>query len=73
MEGWYDISTAPRDGTLIKVGADGEWFVMRWNGDAVNDLIPGVLGFWEAPDQSFTWDSSGEFGPTHWLPYKRLN
>ena len=73
MDGWYDISTAPRDGTLIKIGADGEWFVMRWNPEAKNGIFPGVKGFWQVPDGSMTWCEEGGFGPTHWLPYERLN
>ena len=63
------MNTAPRDGRVIIVGSDdvGE-FAMAWDGGAVNGLIPDVTGFWVAPDNSLTWDASGEFGPEYWRP-----
>jgi hypothetical protein len=55
VRGWNDISTAPRDGTVIRVGAESEWYQMRWkefgSGDAWQ---PDVDGFWEAWDGSST-------------------
>jgi hypothetical protein len=75
MEGWYDISTAPRDGTLVRVGwaDDGvmrEWFVMKWNPFQLNGLFPGDKGMWVAPDGSFTWNEvDPEGAPTHWGHY----
>lgn len=70
MQDWRNISTAPRDGTVIIVGApDDEWFYMRWNPQGFNGLVqPEPDGIWEATDNSFTWSEQGGFGPTHWRP-----
>jgi hypothetical protein len=74
MSDWQTIDTAPRDGTLIRVGWKGphdaemqEWFTMRWGHIQQNGLFSGVVGMWVAPDGSFTWNESGGFGPTHWM------
>lgn len=63
------MSTAPRDGTTIIIGDNdcGE-YPMRWNPEFKNPLIPGVVGFWVSPLNSFTWDESRGFGPTYWAP-----
>jgi hypothetical protein len=67
---WRGISSAPRDGTTVIVGApDDEWFTMRWNPRGRNSIFqPEPVGIWEAPDGSFTWSEEGGFGPSHWRP-----
>ena len=73
MTEWHDISTAPRDGTVIVLswfegGKPQEWFTMQWGHIQRNGLIPGVIGMWVTPDGSMTWDESDPEGaPTHWL------
>nr|WP_295828262.1 hypothetical protein [uncultured Azospirillum sp.] len=75
------ISTAPRDGTLVKLAAfDAKGRLdasvkMRWKADARNPLFPGVVGFWVTPDfpgpHSFTWNESDpDAAPTHWRPVR---
>ena len=69
MRGWNDISSAPRDGTVIRVGAEYEWYEMRWKEFGSSDAWRAdVDGFWETPDGSFTWSEADGFGPTCWLP-----
>lgn len=69
---WETIDSAPRDGSLIRVGwkLDGddrmqEWYTMRWGHIQQNGLFPGVVGMWVSPDGSFTWQEEDN-GPTHW-------
>ncbi len=72
-EEWHDISTAPRDGTLIEVmDPEAGAFPMRWNPDGFNPLVSMRRGIWEAPGDSpqFTWSEDQGFGPTKWRPYK---
>ena len=63
----YDIATAPRDGTVLIVGADdvGE-FPMRWDEDRVNPLVANYPGIWVISDGSMTWHDHPEFGPAYW-------
>lgn len=76
MTDWQPIETAPKDGTLIKIGWKfpgdtdmQEWFVMQWSHIQRNGLYPGVVGMWVAPDGSFTWNADNPDGaPTHWMP-----
>jgi hypothetical protein len=65
-----DISTAPRDGTMIVVGGpDDAWFVMRWNSRGYNAVFqPDAVGIWESPDGTFTWSEQGGYGPMYWRP-----
>lgn len=64
MEGWYDISTAPRDGTLVRLGwaergVMQEWYIMFWHD-----------GVWNAPSGGFIWSEDEPNGaPTHWGYY----
>lgn len=63
------IDTAPRDGTLVEVYADGDGpFVMRWNASGTNWLVSKQPGIWEAADAAFTWCEDDGMGPTHWRP-----
>ena len=64
------IDTAPRDGRVIVVGhPDVGEFVMAWNPVGTNAVFaPGDIGIWEAVDQSFTWRSGPEDGPSYWYP-----
>lgn len=68
MSEWRDISSVPRDGTIVIVGTpDDEWFTMRWNAIGSNSIFqPEPVGIWEAPDGSFTWSEERGYGPTHW-------
>lgn len=76
MSEWQPIDTAPKDGTLIRIGwkephhADmQEWFTMRWCHIQTNGFFPGMVGMWCAPDGSFTWNGTvDDGGPTHWMP-----
>ena len=61
------IATAPRNGLSIMVGdPDCGEFIMHWNPVATNGLFPGVMGFWESVDRSFTWSEHDGAGPTYW-------
>jgi hypothetical protein len=69
VSGLNPIDTAPRDGRVIwvmdeSVGA----YAMAWNATATNGLFPGVVGFWEAADKSFTWSEHDGQGPSYWWP-----
>lgn len=67
---WRPIETAPRDGTIVRVGApDDEWFTMKWNPRGYNEIFqPEPTGIWETPDGSLTWTDADGAGPTHWAP-----
>lgn len=73
---WQTIESAPRDGTLIRVGwkepEDAEmqeWFTMQWAHVQKNGLFPGVVGMWVEPTGAFTWNEADPAGaPTHWAP-----
>lgn len=71
---WREISTAPRDGTVIEVCALGEdrWgpFRVRFEPEGINPLVGAHAGLWACPFGKFTWDESRGFGPTHWRPLR---
>lgn len=68
---WEDISTAPRDGTIIEVmEPDTGAFVMRWNPDGFNMLTSKRPGVWESPNDGPTWTEDNGLGPTNWRPYR---
>ena len=67
---WRDIASAPRDGTEIWVmHPDAGAFIMRWNAEQKNGLIPGVVGMWVADDGAFTWQEADGNGPDWWKPF----
>lgn len=69
MIDWRSIDSAPRDGTIIRVMAEEEWFEMRWNPQGSNEHFqPDPVGIWETPDASMTWSEDRGYGPTHWAP-----
>lgn len=60
--GWQDISTAPKDGTLVRIRFDdGEIYEARNNGDADNQHN----GWWDRDGADFGYGASS---PTHWMP-----
>lgn len=68
VEKWEPITTAPRDGTLIMVRAEGFGpHKMRWDSEATNPLVGSHKGLWVAEDRSFTWDESRGAGPEEWM------
>jgi hypothetical protein len=68
---YQDISSAPRDGTVIEVmDPDCGAFPMRWNPDGFNALVSTSEGIWECPGKNFTWSEDRGFGPRYWRPYK---
>lgn len=73
-EPWEDISTAPRDGTIIEVmEPDVGSFVMRWNPNGFNIRTSKRKGVWESPNGGparFTWSEDSGLGPTNWRRYK---
>jgi hypothetical protein len=69
--GYQDISTAPRDGTMIEVmDPDCGAFPMRWNPDGFNSLVSIGEGIWECPGKNFTWSEDHGCGPSCWRPYR---
>lgn len=75
MSEWLPIETAPKDGTVIRVGWKfpedekmQEWFTMQWGDIQKNAMFPGKVGMWVAPNGEFTWNDDGDGGPTHWMP-----
>lgn len=68
---YQDISTAPRDGTVIEVmDPDCGSFAMSWNADGFNPLVSTSEGIWECPGKTMTWCEDNDCGPRYWRPYK---
>ncbi|ABE63624.1 hypothetical protein Nham_2856 [Nitrobacter hamburgensis X14] len=71
---WEDISTAPRDGTIIEViEPDVGAFAMRWNPNGFDLLTSKRKGVWELPSGGparLTWSEDNYLGPTNWRLYK---
>lgn len=67
---WLDITSAPRDGTVVRVrDFEGNGpFLMRWNPAGVNSMTSVQPGIWEDIAGYFTWCEDSGFGPTHWAP-----
>ena len=72
MNEWQDISTAPKDGTVIELtwfdnGKPQEIWPMQWGHIQRNGLFPSKVGMWVATDGSLTWnDDNPDGAPTHW-------
>lgn len=67
--GLKTIDTAPRDGTLICVTAEGEpIYKMSWNQFGSNPLVQSERGIWWGEGGGFTWSERDGLGPTHWMP-----
>lgn len=67
MSDYRPIETAPRDGTVIEVLADGDGpFRMKWDAAFTNPLVGAHSGMWVHEKGAFTWDESRGHGPTHW-------
>jgi hypothetical protein len=71
---WKPIASAPRDGTLVRVGWKEptdtkmqEHFVMQWGHIQRNGLVGDHVGMWVSPCGGFTWSEADQDGaPTHW-------
>jgi hypothetical protein len=69
---WRSIDTAPRDGTVVEVMADGFGpYEMMWNREGFNFLVSSEFGIWEHTTGGFTWSEEYGGGPTHWRAISR--
>ena len=69
MSDWQDISTAPRDGRIIRLWAEDAPVVeMAWDGDGYNPLVSMREGIWKGYNGELTWSADRGYGPTHWMP-----
>lgn len=67
--GLQTIDTAPRDGAMIAVTAEGEpLYQMCWNQFGSNELVQADRGIWWGENGGFTWSEKHGHGPTHWAP-----
>lgn len=59
-EDWRPIKTAPRDGTVIEIWADGIMaIVARWDK---------VRSVWVEKGFPAIWSEGDGYGPSHWRP-----
>ena len=68
MSEWRDISTAPKDGTLVDL-----WCInhLRWDkaGQRVTSVSWGAVSDWMGNERQDWQHGHGEdFEPTHWMP-----
>lgn len=68
MSEWRDISTAPKDGTLVDL-----WCInhLRWDkaGQRVTSVSWGTVSDWMGNERQDWQHGHGEdFEPTHWMP-----
>lgn len=64
-DGFQDISTAPRDGTVVEVmDPDCGALPMRWDADGFNVLVSNSEGIWVCPAKTFTWSEKQRVWPT---------
>jgi hypothetical protein len=74
---WHDISTAPKDGTLLDLthmedGKPDEIWPMQWV-RIRSGFPPSNIGLWLTPSGVVTWnEDGGVVGPTHWRIHKQL-
>jgi hypothetical protein len=80
MDGWFDIKSAPRDGTPVDLcwtenGEIAEQYgPMVWNVFAGNPLVQSGKGIWACHSKTgeilFTWSESNPDGsPEFWRPH----
>lgn len=67
------IETAPKDGTVIWLWAEGMDsegpFLMHWDPNFINLLVSDKPGLWVMKGGGLTWsDQEYKGGPTHWCP-----
>jgi hypothetical protein len=71
-ENWQDISTAPKDGTIIFVWADDyQWpeavFYEKYDDETAAEV--GEPGYWRFAEGILADNATVEFGTlTHWMP-----
>lgn len=65
---WMDISTAPKDGTMIVLTNGRVEKCGRWQGYELNNKksLPELPADWRLGDTAFTFKWIGEEPPTHW-------
>lgn len=64
------IETAPKDGTIVMVGADDEGpYPMYWDAEFFNALVSTKPGIWVLEGGGLTWcDERPDGAPTYWFP-----
>jgi len=69
MSEWQPMSTAPRNGTLVRLrGTDAPTVEMRWDAEATSWVQPGK-GLWVHPSGLLTWsEHRPEGAPEEWAP-----
>ena len=70
-EGFRPYATAPKDGRVILLWADGVGgaFPMYWDAKDANILVSTRAGIWVLEGGGLTWcDERPEGAPTHWRP-----
>ena len=60
VDGWQDITTAPKDGTWFVAAQNGETYPCEWRVEEPDEGA-GKAGWWDHFNQSFE-------EPTHWMP-----
>src|SRR6185369_14959711 len=67
--GWRSMDSAPKDGTIVLLGAVGKPTVIgHWEIETGEVLIAADKPYWHPFDHS-RWDYESEwFEPTHWQP-----
>ena len=65
--GWQDISTAPKDGTLVLVTQASSVYIAWWTSSAEFERS-GTRPGWQIFECDDVWYSRAIDNPTHWMP-----